>query len=279
MNGHVHAIVNNPPAAIPDMIELKRLSKDFGLQGKVALVTGSSRGIGETIAKLLALHGVNVAINYYKGMSDAKRIVQEIEQCGGARAIAIGADVRDEKQVHAMIETITEAFGTVDILINNAVRDFKPVTFEKVNWNDFAADIDVIVKGAFNCCKAVLPLMVAQKAGKIINMGTVATETPPANQAKYVVAKSALVGLTRALSIEYAARNIQVNMVVPHFVATDLVAHIPLPYRQKMEREIPMKRAASTVDVAKTVAFLVSAYAEYITGQKVMVTGGGAPYA
>lgn len=276
--GHVHALINHPPAAIPDIREMQHSSKDLGMAGKVALVTGSSRGIGESIAKLLAVQGVKVAINYYKGMHDAKRIVREIEENGG-KAVAIGADVRSEEQVRRMIEKVNKTLGNIDILVNNAVRDFKPSSFERTSWKDVAEDIDVIVQGAFNCCKAVLPAMVSKKSGKIINIGTVATENPPANQAKYVIAKSALVGMTRALSIEYAPKNVQVNMVTPHFVDTDLIAHIPVPYRKKMEREIPMKRAASTIDIAKTVVFLASTYSDFVTGQKVMVTGGGAPYA
>jgi 3-oxoacyl-[acyl-carrier protein] reductase len=120
--------------------------------------------------------------------------------------------------------------------------------------------------------------MLARGAGKIINISTVAVDDPPPEQAKYVIAKSALVGLTRSLAIEFAARNIQVNMVVPNFVETDLVAHVQEGFRAKIARETPMGRHASPVDVAQAVLFLASSFSSFTTGQKIMVTGGGAPY-
>jgi 3-oxoacyl-[acyl-carrier protein] reductase len=121
--------------------------------------------------------------------------------------------------------------------------------------------------------------MLAAGGGRIVNISTIATDNPPPLQTKYVVAKSALVGLTRSLSIEYAARNIQINLVVPNFVETDFVAHVPDGFRRKIADDIPMRRAASPLDVARAVVFLASSYSSFTTGQKVMVTGGGAPYA
>ena len=120
--------------------------------------------------------------------------------------------------------------------------------------------------------------MLAQGEGRIINVSTVATDNPPADQTKYVVAKSALVGLTRSLSIEFASRNILANLVVPNFVETDFVAHIPDGFRKKIARDIPLQRAAAALDVARAIVFLASGYSSFTTGQKVMVSGGGAPY-
>jgi 3-oxoacyl-[acyl-carrier protein] reductase len=161
--------------------------------------------------------------------------------------------------------------------VNNAARDYRPIPFLKLTWEEIQKDLDVIAKGAFLCCREVIPLMLERGAGKIVNISSLATEVPPPDQAKYVMAKSALVGLTRSLAVEFAARNIQVNMVVPNFVETDFVAHVQEGFRKRIAEDIPMKRLASAHDVAQAVVFLSSAYASFTTGQKIMVTGGAAP--
>lgn len=275
--GRVSVIVNALPASMPSVKRLKEKAVDMGLRDKVALVTGASRGIGETTAKMLALLGARVVVNYYRGEEDALRIAEEIKKDGG-RAIAVRADVSDRKQVRAMVGRAVEEFGTVNILVNSAVRDFRPANFLKLDWEDVQKDIDVVAKGAFNCCKEVIPLMLESGGGKIINISTVATDNPPPNQLKYVLSKSALVGLTRSLAADFASKNIQVNMVVPNFVETDLTSHIPEAYRKKIAQETPMRRNAAPEDVAHAVVFLASDYSSFTTGQKIMVTGGGAPY-
>ena len=181
-------------------------------------------------------------------------------------------------QVLALVRRGVERYGAIDVLVNNAARDFRPIPFLNLTWDEVQKDLDVIAKGAFLCCQQVIPHMLEHGGGKIINISSVATDNPPPDQAKYVMAKSALVGLTRSLSIELASRNIQVNLVVPNFVETDLVAHIQEGFRKKMARDTPMQRHASTVDVARAVVFLASSHSSFTTGQKIMVTGGGAPY-
>lgn len=270
-------LVAAPFLRMPSMSEIRDQGVDFGLRGAVVLVTGASRGIGETTAKLFALHGAKVIVNYHRGADDAARVVGEIVDEGG-EAVAIGADVTNADQVRSLIRQACERFGTIDVLVNNAARDFRPTPFSKLTWDEIQADIDVIVKGAFLCCQEAVPVMLEHGAGKIINISTVATENPPPDQMKYVVAKSALVGLTRSLSADLASRNVQVNMVVPNFVETDLVSHVPEGFRKKIARDIPMRRLGSSLDVARAVVFLASAYSSFTTGQKVMVTGGGAPY-
>ncbi|MDP2654678.1 MAG: SDR family oxidoreductase [Candidatus Omnitrophota bacterium] len=274
--GDIKTRVNNPRRLMPSVAELKERALDLQLNNKVALVTGASRGIGETTAKLLSLFGVSVVVNYHRGEADALRVVREIEQAGG-KALAFQADVADRRQVEAMVRAAVEKFGRIDILVNNAVRDFRPTPFLETTWEEAQKDMDVIVKGAFNCCQEVLPLMVARKAGKIINVGTVAVDNPPPHQAKYVVAKSALVGLTRSLAVEFAGQNIQVNMVVPAFLETDLTGHMAKVFVEKIKSDSPMKRNASPEDVAQAVVFLASSFSSYTTGQKIMVTGGQAP--
>jgi 3-oxoacyl-[acyl-carrier protein] reductase len=276
LRGKVSALVNQPPNGMPTMSEMKG-AIDLGLRDKSVLITGSSRGIGEVIAKLLALFGARIVINYHRGKEDAARIVSEIKAVGGI-ATAIQADVTNPQQVHEMVAEAVSLYGPVHVLVNNAVRNYKPIAFLDLTWDEVQQDLDVIAKGAFNCCREVIPFMLTAGGGKIINISSVAVEDPPPSQVKYVLAKSALVGLTRSLSIEFAARNILVNLVVPHFVETDLVSHIPEGFRKKMAQDTPMQRHASPVDVAQAVLFLASRHASFITGQKIMVTGGGAPY-
>ena len=277
LRGKVAALVNQPPRRMPTIPEIKASAMDMGLAEKVVLITGASRGIGETTAKLLALHGARVIVNYHRGKEDAERIVQEIQSAGG-HALAIQADVTHLEQVRHMVEETRRLYGAIHVLVNNAVRDYRPVPFLRLTWDEIQLDLDVIAKGAFNCCREVIPAMIESGGGKIINISSVAVDNPPPEQIKYVLAKSALVGLTRGLSVEFAARNIQVNMVVPSFVETDLVSHIREGFRNKIAQDTPMQRHASPVDVANAVLFLASSHASFTTGQKIMVTGGGAPY-
>lgn len=275
--GRTSALVNKPFQSMPTAAEMKMNSVDCGLKDKVVMVTGASRGIGETVAKLFGLLGSKVIVNFYRGKSDAERVVQEIVEEGG-NAIAIGADVTVQADVERMVGEASARYGTIHILVNNAVRDFRPSVFADVTWEEIQRDLDVTVKGAFYCCKAVIPGMLAQGGGKIINISTVAVDDPPPNQLKYVIAKSALQGLTRSLAVELASKNIQINTVVPSFVETDLVAHIQEGFRKKLAQDTPMQRHASPVDVAQAVLFLASKFASYMTGQKIMLTGGRAPF-
>ena len=275
--GKVIALVNKPSRMMPTMQDLKASALDLGLKDKVVLITGASRGIGETTAKLFALLGAKVIVNYHRGAEDAARIVDEIRAQGG-QALAAPADVTRPEAVSALVQSGIEKYGAIHVLVNNAARDYRPIPFLQLTWDEVQKDLDVVAKGAFLCCQQVVPFMVAQGAGKIINISSVAVDNPPADQTKYVMAKSALVGLTRSLSIEFARKNIQVNLVVPNFVETDLVAHIPEGFRGKIARETPMQRLGSPIEVAQAVVFLASSFSSFTTGQKIMVTGGGAPY-
>ena len=277
VQGKVATLLNQPLRLMPTIEDIKASAMEVGLKDKVVLITGASRGIGETIAKLLALHGASIIVNYHRGKDDAERIVQEIQAEGG-NAIAIQADVTRFEQVQKMVVEAKHRYGAIHVLVNNAVRDYKPISFLNLTWDEIQMDLDVIAKGAFNCCREVIPLMLAAGGGKIINISSVAVDNPPTDQTKYVMAKSALVGLTRSLSVEFAARNIQANLVVPSFVETDLVSHIQEGFRKKIAQDTPMRRHASPVEVAQAVLFLASSHASFTTGQKIMVTGGGAPY-
>ncbi|MGH9462651.1 MAG: SDR family oxidoreductase, partial [Vicinamibacteria bacterium] len=275
LQGRVTALVNQPHRIMPTIQDMKTASApDMGISGKVVLITGASRGIGETIAKLLSLYGARIIVNYHRGKDDADRIVQEIATEGGD-AIAVQADVTRLEQVRKMVAEAKDRYGPIGVLVNNAVRDFRAIPFLSLTWDEIQMELDVVAKGAFHCCQEVIPQMLAAGGGKIINISSVAVDNPPPDQAKYVLAKSALVGLTRSLSIEFAPRNIQVNLVVPNFVETDLVAHIPEGFRARIARDTPMQRLGSPLEVAQAVVFLASSFSSFTTGQKIMVTGGG----
>jgi len=276
-SGKINAKVNDPPSKMPSVEYLKHNQLDLQLRNKVVLITGASRGIGETTAKLFSLYGAKVAINYFCGEDDARRIVDEIVSHGG-QALAVQADVSDREQVKQMVEAACAEYGTVDVLVNNAVSNAYALDFLELSWDTLQKDIDIIIKGAFNCCQEIVPLMIGQKGGKIINISTIYADAPPAGQAKYVIAKSGLVGLTRSLAVEFASDNIQVNMVVPSIVETDLSKQVPKMFLEGMKNNTPMQRHASPIDVAKAVVMLASSLSSFTTGQKIMVTGGQVPF-
>lgn len=277
VSGKLMAKVNPPPPQMPSIQDLKDRAGDLGLKNKVVLITGSSRGVGETTAKLLSLYGASVIVNYHRGKGDAERVVNEIRNNGG-KAISIGANVSDPEQVTAMINDAVAAFSRIDVLVNNAVGNAHSIPFLELAWDDVQEDIDIVLKGAFNCCQAVLPFMVKQGGGKIINLSTIYNEVPLAGQGKYIMAKSGLVGLTRLLACEYASKNIQINTVVPSFVETDLSQSVPKFIVDSIKNETPMKRNAFPEEVAQSILFLASSLSNFTTGQKIMVTGGNPPF-
>lgn len=276
--GKMNVQVNPPPVKMSSIDALRESGLDLQLKDKVVLITGASRGIGETTAKLFALYGAKVVINYFQGKEDAERIVKEIADSGHGEAMAVGADVSDPDQVSAMAKAVCARFNTIDVLVNNAVGNAMESNFMALSWDDVQKDIDIIVRGAFNCCKAVIPYMIKSRKGSIINVSTVYADNPPRHQFKYVVAKSGLVGLTRSLAVDLAPNNISVNMVVPGIVETDLTAGINKMAFNGIVQNMPMKRIASPVDVARAIIFLASSLNSFTTGQKLMVTGGIAPF-
>lgn len=275
--GKVKAKVNDSPIKMPHYNEIRDSGLDFQLKNKVVLVTGASRGIGETVAKLFALHGARVAVNYLSGEEDANSVVSEILE-GGGIAESYQGDVTDSSQIDRMVKKIEDDLAPISILVNNAVRNAKPFNFLDVSWAEVQKDIDVILMGAFNCCQAVVPGMIAGGGGKIINISSLYAENPPTGQFKYSLTKSALSGFSRSLAVEMAPHNIFVNMVTPSMVDTDLAAGVPKYLQNAIKSETPMKRLATPLDVARAVIFLASSQASFTTGQKIMVTGGLPPY-
>ena len=240
------------------------------LDGKVALVTGASRGIGRAIAIRLASEGAKVAINFAGNQKAAEEVKSEIEKNGG-EAILVKANVADSAAVEEMFAKVVEAFGTVDILVNNAgiTRDGLLV---RMKDEDFDAVIDTNLKGVFYCTKAAAKIMMKKRSGRIVNMSSVVGLMGNAGQTNYAAAKAG--GFSKSAAKELAARGITVNMVAPGFIDTDMTAVLSDKVKETMVQEIPMRKMGRPEDVAGAVLFLVSDCSSYITGQVVNVDGG-----
>ncbi|WP_414480312.1 3-oxoacyl-[acyl-carrier-protein] reductase [Caldicoprobacter sp.] len=242
------------------------------LEGKTALVTGASRGIGRAIALYLAELGAQVAVNYSSSEQRALEVVEAIKGKGG-RAIAIKADVSNPQEVEAMFDRVLEEFGDLDILVNNAgiTRDGLLIRMKQEDWD---AVLDINLKGVYNCSKAAAKIMVRRRKGKIINISSVVGVAGNAGQANYAAAKAGVIGFSKAIARELAPRNIQVNVVAPGFIETDMTAALPETIRQEMLKQIPLGRYGDPMDVAYVVGFLASDKSQYITGQVIHVDGG-----
>lgn len=242
------------------------------LDGKTALVTGASRGIGRAIAICLAAEGARVAINYAGNVKAAEEVKASIEAAGGT-AILYQADIADSAAVEAMIADVVKEFGAIDILVNNAgiTRD---ALLMRMKDEDFAKVLDTNLKGVFYCTKAVAKLMMKKRSGRIINMASVVGLVGNAGQTNYAAAKAGVIGFSKSAAKELASRGITVNVVAPGFIGTDMTAGLPESVKEKMLTDIPLGRMGEPEDVANAVLFLASDQASYITGQVVNVDGG-----
>ena len=242
------------------------------LTGKVALVTGGSRGIGRAIALTLAAHGADVAINYAGNTAAAEEVKAAIEAMG-RKAILVQGSVAETDGVQAIVNQVVKELGRLDILINNAgiTRDGLLMRMKEADWD---AVMETNLKGVYNCSKAVMRTMMKQKSGRIVNMASVVGEMGNAGQANYAAAKAGVIGFTKSLAKEVASRGITVNAVAPGFIATDMTSVLTDEQKAEMARTIPLGRAGQPQDVANAVLFLVSEEAAYITGQVLNVDGG-----
>ncbi|MBO8155272.1 MAG: 3-oxoacyl-[acyl-carrier-protein] reductase [Bacillaceae bacterium] len=242
------------------------------LEGKAALVTGASRGIGRAIALELAKAGAKVAVNYAGSEQKAQEVVEEIEKSGG-EAIKIQANVASSDDVNAMVKEVIQTFGSLDILVNNAgiTRDN---LLMRMKEEEFDEVIDTNLKGVFLCTKAVTRQMMRQKAGRIINIASIVGVAGNPGQANYVAAKAGVIGLTKTTAKELASRNILVNAVAPGFITTDMTDKLPEDSREEMLSQIPLNRLGKPEDIARVVRFLASDDASYMTGQTLHVDGG-----
>ncbi len=244
----------------------------MSLQGRNALVTGGSRGIGRAICLELARQGANVAVNYAGNQAAAQETVAAC-QALGVQAIAIQADVADAAACEAMVKEVIATFGSIHILVNNAgiTRDNLALGISEA---DFDAVMDTNLKGAFSCCKAVYRPMMRQRFGRIINLSSVVGLRGNAGQANYAASKAGLIGLTKSLAKELAGRKVTVNAVAPGFIDTDMTAVLSEQAKAALLQTIPMGCLGQGEDVARAVAFFASEEAGYITGQVLCVDGG-----
>ena len=241
-------------------------------QQKVALVTGASRGIGKEIAITLAKKGFAVVINY-SGSKDAALEVVDTLIKDGYTAMAYGCDVADFLSVKTMMEEVVNQYGSIDVLVNNAgiTRDNLLL---KMSEEDFDSVIDINLKGAFNTAKHASRYMLKQRSGRIINISSVSGIAGNAGQTNYAAAKAGLIGMTKTLARELAARNITVNAVAPGFISTDMTEKLPEAVVEQVKNQIPLKRFGNVKDIADMVAFLATNEGNYITGQVFQVDGG-----
>lgn len=276
--GKYEVVLNSPPKSMLSCNQIKQSAMDFDLAGKVALVTGASRGIGETTAKMLAMYGVKTIVCYFRGQKDAEAIVNDITDNNG-EASAVQCDLTDDIQVTGMIGQIVEKYGDINILVNNAVREFTPKDVMELEWKDYLQEMEVSVKGMHACCKAVIPMFKKTGHGKIINLSTIAVANPVSGQSRYITAKSAVEGYTKSLAVELAQHNIQVNLVIPNMTDTDLISVVPTLFRDRIASERTTQRHVKPVEVAQGIVYLASNWSNAMTGQKIVLNLGEPPFA
>ena len=245
----------------------------FDLQGRVALVTGASRGLGAAIGRKLAACGAKTALNYHASPDLVNLQVERIRKEGGT-AEAFRADVRDEKEVQALVGHVMKQFGPVDILVINATGPQPFVKIEDLTWRACLDQLEFFVKSPVLLVKEVLAAMKERRRGRIINIGSEVFERGVAEFSNYVSAKGAQLGLTRSWAMELAAWQITVNLIAPGWIPTERHADDPQDAKDAYAAAVPMKHMGVPDDVAEAVAFLASDAARFITGQKIAVNGG-----
>jgi 3-oxoacyl-[acyl-carrier protein] reductase len=242
-------------------------------EGKSAIVTGGTRGIGKAIVLELARHGANVAFNYSKSAEEAELLRAEVEEYG-VKTFSAQCDVANTELVAEYVGLVKEAFGTVDFLVNNAgiTRDQLILRMKEEDWD---AVIDTNLKGAWNFCKAVLrPMMRNENGGSIVNISSISGVVGMLGQSNYSASKAGMIGLTKSLAKEVASRKITVNAVALGLVETEMASEMNADYREKILSQIPLGRLGNVQESAEIVAFLLSDSARYITGQVIQADGG-----
>lgn len=242
------------------------------LDGKVALITGASRGIGRAVALKLAQAGAKIIVNYAGNETAAQEVQRQIAAAGG-EALVVRADVSVAASAEELVAQGLTAFGHIDILVNNAgiTRDNLLLRMKEEDWD---AVLNTNLKGVFHCTKAVVRPMMKQRQGRIVNMASVVGIMGNAGQANYAAAKAGVIGFTKAMAKELASRGITVNAVAPGFINTDMTRVLSEQVQRDLARQIPLGRLGEPEDVANVVLFLVSPWADYVTGQVINVDGG-----
>lgn len=244
------------------------------LEAKVAIVTGGSRGLGKATVCKLAAEGAAVGFSYFSSEAAARELEGTLRD-KGARCRAIRSDVRDRGQVDAFVAEVADAFGGIDIAINNAHQAYEGKWFDETTWDEFQREIDTLVKGPFNVVQAVLPYLKKRGGGTIVNVGSTMAHAPRHRHSFYVTAKTALGGLTQSLALELGRHGIRVNMVTPGPLETDHNATYPKEVMAKLGEETPLHgRMARVEEVADAIVLMTYAEAGFVTGADVLASGG-----
>lgn len=242
------------------------------LKGKNVIVTGATRGIGKEIALTLAKNGANIAINYRCLNNEVENLIDEIKSLG-VDAMAIKCDVSKSLEVDNFINEVKTHFNSIDVLVNNAGIT-KDGLILRMKEEDFDDVLDVNLKGTFNTTKSISSLMVRQKHGKIINISSVVGIAGNAGQCNYAASKAGVIGFSKSIARELASRNVNVNVVAPGYINTDMTKNLPDKVKEEIIKSIPMKKIGDPKEVANLVLFLSSNLSDYITGQVINVDGG-----
>ena len=242
------------------------------LEGKVALVTGATRGIGRAIALRFAEQGANVAFTYLSSVAAAESLVAEIEALG-VRAVGCASNAADFADAHKVVEKTVAEFGTLDILVNNAgqTKDTLMLRMSEEQWDSI---IDTNLKSAFNFTHAAVPVMIRRRSGVIINMSSIVGTNGNAGQCNYAASKAGLIGLTQSIAKEVGSRNVRVNAIAPGFITTDMTDKLNDAIKQAIISSVSLGRMGTVEDIANVALFLASDMSAYITGEVIKVTGG-----
>ena len=239
---------------------------------KVALITGSSRGIGKQIAIKLAKNGYNIVVNYINKNEEVEKTIEELKQFG-IEVLEAQGDISNYEQSEKIVNSTIEKFGQIDVLVNNAGIT-KDMLIMRMKKEDFTKVIDVNLVGTFNITKNVIPHMMKKRSGRIINISSVVGISGNAGQCNYAASKAGIIGFTKSLAKELASRNILVNAVAPGFIETNMTDVLQENVKEEIKKQIPLKRIGKAEDVANAVYFLTSEESSYITGQVLQVDGG-----
>ena len=245
---------------------------DQTMEGKVAVVTGASRGIGKAIAVKLASKGATVVINYNGSRERAEEVKNEVESAGG-KAVIIQCNVADFDACKEFIETVIKEQGRIDILVNNAGIT-KDGLLMKMSEEDFDKVLDTNLKGTFHTIRAALRQMIRQRSGRIINMASVVGVHGNAGQANYAASKAGMIALAKSIAQELGSRGIRANAIAPGFILTDMTAALSDEVRAEWAKKIPLRRGGTPEDVANIATFLASDMSSYVSGQVIQVDGG-----
>ncbi len=244
-----------------------------GLAGKVALVTGASRGIGAAAVIRLARRGAAVVVNYHQNKDAAEKVLQEVTNTG-ARAMIVQADVTQQDQVETMVKMTEQQLGAIDILVNNAYFPFQVGPLHELTWESFHRAIEHELSAFYFCARACLPAMKEKKAGRIIVVSTRLAQQPLAKMGAYAAAKSALESMANTMAIELGPLGVAVNVVIPAFTLTDASLIMPEAFRDRVKDTRPLKKHLYPEDVAGAIAFLAGDEASMLTGSHILITGG-----